>query len=231
MNALLGTIVNTVAVLIGGSIGLLLKKGFPERIADTLMKGVGLCVLYIGIDGCLSGNHPLTTIISAAVGALLGEILDLDGKVSRLGNWLEQKVNKGTQQEGNNLAKGFVSASLLFCVGAMTIVGSLNSGLLGDHHMLYTKSLLDFISSIIFAASFGVGVLFSAIFVFVYQGAIALLAGVIAPLLTDVVIAEMTCIGSVLIMGIGLNMLGITKLKMMNYVPAIFLPILLCIFL
>ena len=112
----------------------------------------------------------------------------------------------------------------------MTIVGSLNSGLSGDHQMLYTKSLLDFIAAIIFASSLGVGVLFSAVFVLVYQGAITLLAGLVAPFLTEVVIAEMTCIGSVLIMGIGLNMLGITKLKMMNYVPAIFLPILLCTF-
>ncbi len=230
MYALLGTFVNTVAVLIGGSIGLILKKGLPERMADTIMKGIGLCVIYIGIDGCLEGSNALITIISAAVGAVIGELLDLDGKVNRLGGWLEQKVSKNSDGGKNTLAKGFVSASLLFCVGAMTIVGSLNSGLSGDHQMLYTKSLLDFISSIIFASSLGVGVLFSALFVLVYQGAITLLAGFLAPFLTEIVISEMTCIGSVLIMGIGLNMMGITKLKMMNYVPAIFLPILLCTF-
>lgn len=230
MYALLGTFVNTVAVIIGGSIGLLLKKGLPERIADTIMKGIGLCVLYIGIDGCLEGNNALITILSAAIGALIGELLDLDGKINRLGGWLERKTSKTAIDEKNTIAKGFVSASLLFCVGAMTIVGSLNSGLSGDHQMLYTKSLLDFIAAIIFASSLGFGVLFSALFVLVYQGSITLLAGFVAPFLTDVVIAEMTCIGSVLIMGIGLNMLGITKLKMMNYVPAIFLPILLCTF-
>ena len=230
MYALLGTFVNTVAVIIGGSIGLLLKKGLPERIADTIMKGIGLCVLYIGIDGCLEGNNALITILSAAIGALIGELLDLDGKINRLGGWLERKPSKTAIDEKNTIAKGFVSASLLFCVGAMTIVGSLNSGLSGDHQMLYTKSLLDFIAAIIFASSLGFGVLFSALFVLVYQGTITLLAGFVAPFLTDVVIAEMTCIGSVLIMGIGLNMLGITKLKMMNYVPAIFLPILLCTF-
>ena len=230
MYALLGTFVNTVAVIIGGSIGLLLKKGLPERIADTIMKGIGLCVLYIGIDGCLEGNNALITILSAAIGALIGELLDLDGKINRLGGWLERKTSKTANDEKNTIAKGFVSASLLFCVGAMTIVGSLNSGLSGDHQMLYTKSLLDFIAAIIFASSLGFGVLFSALFVLVYQGSITLLAGFVAPFLTDVVIAEMTCIGSVLIMGIGLNMLGITKLKMMNYVPAIFLPILLCTF-
>ncbi|MBQ4086684.1 MAG: DUF554 domain-containing protein [Clostridia bacterium] len=227
---MLGTFVNTIAVLIGGSIGLILKKGLPERVADTVMKGIGLCVIYIGIDGCLEGSNALITIISAAVGAVIGELLDLDGKVNRLGGWLERKVSKNAEEGKNTIAKGFVSASLLFCVGAMTIVGSLNSGLSGDHQMLYTKSLLDFIAAIIFASSLGVGVLFSAVFVLVYQGAITLLAGLVAPFLTEVVIAEMTCIGSVLIMGIGLNMLGITKLKMMNYVPAIFLPILLCTF-
>ena len=230
MYALLGTFVNTIAVLIGGSIGLILKKGLPERVADTVMKGIGLCVIYIGIDGSLEGSNALITIISAAVGAVIGELLDLDGKVNRLGGWLERKVSKNAEEGKNTIAKGFVSASLLFCVGAMTIVGSLNSGLSGDHQMLYTKSLLDFIAAIIFASSLGVGVLFSAVFVLVYQGAITLLAGLVAPFLTEVVIAEMTCIGSVLIMGIGLNMLGITKLKMMNYVPAIFLPILLCTF-
>ena len=230
MYALLGTFVNTVAVLIGGSIGLIFKKGLPERMADTIMKGIGLCVIYIGIDGCLEGRNALITIISAAVGAVIGELLDLDGKVNCLGGWLEQKVSKNSEGGKNTIAKGFVSASLLFCVGAMTIVGSLNSGLSGDHQMLYTKSLLDFISSIIFASSLGVGVLFSALFVLVYQGAITLLAGFLAPFLTEIVISEMTCIGSVLIMGIGLNMMGITKLKMMNYVPAIFLPIILCMF-
>ncbi len=230
MQALLGTFVNTVAIIAGGTLGLLLKKGLPVRMADTVMKGIGLCVIYIGIDGCLQGINPLITILSAAIGALIGELLDLDGRINKLGNWLESKVSKHAEKEQNTVAKGFVSASLLFCVGAMAIVGSLNSGISGEHEMLYTKSLLDGISSIIFASSLGVGVLFSSVFVLLYQGTIALLAGFIAPFLTETVIAEMTCIGSVLIIGIGLNMLGLTKLKMMNYVPAIFLPILLCTF-
>lgn len=231
MQALLGTLVNTAAVLIGGSIGLLLKKGLPAKISDTVMKGVGLCVVYIGISGSLNGKNALITIISIAVGAVIGELLDLDGKITRLGGFLENKFSKTGDKGKTPIAKGFVSASLLFCVGAMAIVGSLNSGLSHNHEMLYTKSLLDFISSIIFAASLGVGVLFSAIFVLVYQGAITLLAQFVAPFLTEVVIAEMTCVGSVLIIGLGMNMIGITKLKVMNYVPAIFLPTLLCMFL
>lgn len=222
-----GTWVNVAAVLLGGSIGLLIKKGIPSRLNDTLMKGLGLCTLYIGISGALKGNDTLKLILSMVVGALMGELLDLDGKIASLGAWLERRFAKG---EGSvSIAQGFVSASLLFCVGAMTIVGSLQSGLTGDHQMLFTKSMLDFVAAILFASSLGVGVLFSAVFVLVYQGGITLLAGLAAPYLGEAVIAEMTCVGSVLIIGLALNMLGVTKLKVMNYVPAIFLPILLCL--
>ena len=126
------------------------------------------------------------------------------------------------------IAEGFVTASLLFCVGAMTIVGSLQAGLTGDNTMLYTKATLDFISSLIFAASLGIGVLLAAAFVLVFQGAIVLAAQAAAPLLTDYVVAEMTCVGSILIVGLALNILGVTNLKIMNFLPAIFLPILLC---
>ena len=226
---LTGTIVNVIAVIIGSSIGLLLKKGIPERFSDSIMKAVALCVIYIGIDGVLKGENVLITIISMVVGVILGEALKLDDRINSLGKKLEEKVSTGNEAEGS-IAKGFVSASLLFCVGAMTIVGSLESGISGNHEILFSKSLLDFISSIIFTASLGIGVMFSAVFVLVYQGAITLLAQFIGPYLSDVVIAEMTCVGSLLIIAIGLNMLGITKLKVMNYIPGVFLPILLCMF-
>ncbi len=226
---MLGTLVNTVAVILGASIGLVLKKGIPQRFSDSIMKAVALCVIYIGIDGCLEGKKTLVTIISLAVGALLGELLRLDDMVNNLGKKLEEKISKNKNNDGG-IAKGFVAASLLFCVGAMTIVGSLESGISGNHEILFSKSLLDFISSIVFSASMGVGVIFSAIFVFVYQGALTLLAQFIGPYLSDVVIAEMTCAGSLLIIALGLNMLGITKIKVMNYIPAVFLPILLCLF-
>lgn len=226
---MLGTIVNTIAVIIGASIGLLLKKGIPERLSDTMMKGIGLCTLFLGIKGSLDGQNSLIMIISIVVGALIGEGADLDGKINRLGKWLENKCSS-KKGEKISIAEGFVSASLLFCVGAMTIVGALQSGLQGNHEMLFNKSMLDFVSSIIFASSLGLGVMLSAAFVFVYQGAITLLAQWVAPVLSDVVIAEMNCVGSVIIIGIALNLLGITKLKVMNYVPAIFVPILLCQF-
>ena len=226
---MIGTIVNTVAVLIGASIGLLLKKGIPARISDGIMKALGLCTVFLGISGSLKGNNSLILIISMVVGTLLGELVDLDDKLNRLGKALERRFQK-EGSEKVSIAEGFVTASLLFCVGAMTIVGALQAGLTGDCEMLYNKSMLDFTSSIIFTSTLGIGVFFSAAFVLVYQGAITLLAQWVAPLLTDVVIAEMTCVGSVIIIGIGLNLLGITKLKVMNFVPAIFLPILLCSF-
>ena len=226
---MLGTIVNTIAVIIGAGIGMFLKKGIPDKLADTMMKGLGLCTLFLGISGSLDGQNSLIMIISIVTGALIGEGIDLDAKLNQLGNWLE---NKFKSKDGGkvSIAEGFVSASLLFCVGAMTIVGSLQSGLQGNHEMLFNKSMLDFVAAIIFASSMGIGVMLSAAFVLVYQGAITLLAQWVAPVLSDVVIAEMNCVGSVIIIGIALNLLGITKLKVMNYVPAIFIPIILCQF-
>lgn len=226
---MLGTIVNTIAVIIGAGIGIFFKKGIPEKLSDSMMKGLGLCTLFLGISGSLDGQNSLILIISIVVGALIGEGIDLDARLNQLGNWLE---NKFKSKDGSkvSIAEGFVSASLLFCVGAMTIVGSLQSGLQGNHEMLFNKSMLDFVAAIIFASTMGVGVMVSAAFVFVYQGAITMLAQWVAPVLSDVVIAEMNCVGSVIIMGLALNMLGITKLKVMNYVPAIFIPIILCQF-
>jgi len=223
---MLGTIVNTLAVIAGGTMGLFLKRGLSEKIADILMKGLSLCTLYIGISGAMEGENTLIIIISMVLGAILGEQVDLDDKLNRFGKFIESKFQKdgGTV----SIAQGFVTASLLFCVGALTIVGSLQSGLTGNHEMLFAKSMLDFVAAIIFASSFGFGVLFSAAFVFIYQGSITLLAQWVAPFLSDQVIGEMTCVGSLIIIGLGLNMMGVTKLKVMNFVPAIFLPIIVC---
>ena len=178
---MLGTLVNAGAIVLGSFLGLLLKKGLPEKITDAIMKGVALCVLYIGLDGCLEGDNALIAILSIVLG-----------------------------------------------VGAMAVVGSLQSGLTGNHTMLYTKSMLDGISSVVFAATLGPGVLMAGVAVLLYQGAITLLAQALAPVLNDAVVAEMTCVGSLLIIGLGLNMLGVTKLKVMNYVPAVFVAIGVC---
>ena len=223
---MLAVIVNTLTVIIGSAIGLLLKKGIPDRITDTLMKGIALCTLYIGWSGTLKGQNTLVLIIAMAIGVVIGEGLDLDDKLNRFATSVESRFKKGGEKI--SLAEGFVTASLLFCVGAMTIVGSLQAGLSGDYEMLFTKSVLDFISSMVFASSLGIGVMLSAAFVLVFQGGIVLLAQFVAPFLTDAVIAEMVCSGSLIIFALGLNILGVTKLKVINFLPAIFLPIILC---
>ena len=225
---MIGVIVNTLTVVVGSIIGLLAKKLIPDGWSDFIMKGIGLCVIYIGIDVAMSGQNTLIAIISMAVGAVIGLALDLDKHLNNFAERLENRFKK--PGENVTIAEGFVTASLLFCVGAMTIVGSLQAGLTGNNEMLFTKATLDGISSIIFSASLGIGVMLSAAFVFVFQGAIVLLAQAVEPFLSDAVIAEMTCVGSLLIVAIGLNILGITKLKVMNYMPAVFIPIVLCLF-
>lgn len=220
---MLGTIVNAAAILVGGGVGLLLKKGLPARISDAIMGGVGLVVLYIGVSGSLSGENVLIAVLSIVAGGALGAWIDLDRALNRLGERAQAAFagRGGAQGGGSAFAQGFVSASLLFCVGAMAVVGSLQSGLTGDHATLFAKALIDGVSAM------GAGVLFSAVAVFAYQGAITLLASLLAPVLSDVAVAEMTCVGSLLIVGIGLNLLGVTKLKLANYLPAVFLPLLL----
>lgn len=227
---LIGTLVNTGTVIAGSLIGLFLGNILPQRLQDTVMKGLGLCTLFIGITGLMGGENALITVLSMAIGAVIGELLDLDGHLNRFAEKLEKRFKRDGAK--TSLAEGFVTASLVFCVGAMTIMGALNDGLTGDHTMLFTKATLDFISSIIFASSLGLGVLLAAVAVLVIEGGIACLAGVVAPLLQydAAIIPEMTVVGSLLIVGLGLNLLGITKLKVMNYLPAIFLPILLCLF-
>ena len=224
---MIGTLVNTLAAVVGGLLGSLLKKGIPERFADLVQKGLALCVLYLGIKGSLVGANTLVTILSLVLGAILGELLNIDGAIERLGAWAQGKLSKGG---GSRLGEGFVTASLLFCVGSMSVVGSLQSGLTGNHETIFTKSMLDFVSAIILASSLGLGVCLSGAFVLVYQGAIVLLARWAAPVLSDYVVAEMSCAGSLLIVALGLNMLGIAKLKVANLLPAMFLPIILCLF-
>jgi len=218
---MLGVLVNVAAVLIGGLLGLLLKKGIPSKVEKGVMSAVGLCCIVIGVDGALNGMDILIVVISMVLGTIFGGVLDLDHRMNRLGGWVERKL----QKEGStvSLAEGFVSATLLFCVGAMAIVGSLNSGLRGDHTMLFTKSLLDFFSAMMMAVSLGIGVSLSAVSILVYQGIIVLLAGVLEPLLNAIPgsITQIACVGSVMIIAIGLNLMGITKIKVANFLPGL----------
>lgn len=225
---MIATVVNTMTVILGSSIGLVIKKGIPLRISDQCMKALGLCSIIIGINGALKGQNTLVMIISMVVGTCIGETIDIDKRVNEFVYKIENKFKKSDSK--TSIAEGFINASLLFCIGSMTVVGALNAGLLEDYTMLYTKSTLDFCSSIIFASTLGIGVLFSAGFVLLYQGGLTLLAGAVAPLLSTVVINEMTCVGSLIIIATGLNLLGVTKLKLLNYLPAMFLPIILCLF-
>ncbi len=229
---LTGTLVNAAGILLGGGAGLLvhrlMRRGVPERYSDMVMKGIGLCTVYIAATGLLDGSKSLVTILSVVLGAILGEWLDLDGKIRALSEKLEQRF---ARQGDAGFAQGFMAATLLFCVGTMAIKGSLDGGLRGDHATLYAKSVMDTISACIFSSTLGLGVLFSAVPVVLYQGAITLLASVAGPYLGDGVIAEMNTVGSLLLLGLSLDLLGITHLKLMNYIPAMFLPILLCLFL
>ena len=240
---LTGTIVNALAILAGSVAGILLSQlaghfssvlpasaiKLGERLQTIIMQGVALCVLYLGISGSLEGQNTLITILSMVLGAIIGEALDLDRRMQSLGNWVQRRTERLLPAHGKvSVSEGFVTASLLFCVGAMAIVGALQDGLTGDHSTLFAKALLDGISAIIFGASLGIGVSFSAVAVFLYQGIIALLASFLSPFLGDAVIAEMTCVGSLLILVLGTNLLNVTKIKVMNLVPAVFFPILLC---
>lgn len=228
----MGTIVNALAVVAGCIIGLIVKGRLNEKISTTIMNGLALCVIYIGISGTFKGKDTLQIIICIAIGALIGEIIDIDYKLNKLGEFIENKVNKNKNSETKkvSIAEGFVASSLLFCVGAMAVVGALESGLQGNHTTLFAKSILDGVSSIIFTSSLGIGVIFSALVILIYQGSITLLAGHLSAILTEAVINNMSAVGSLLILGLGLNMLGASKIKVANLLPAIFIPIIFGLF-
>lgn len=223
-----GTIVNTVAVMIGSTVGMLVNNRLNKRVTGMMMKGLGLCSLIIGMDGALKGENTLIMILSIVIGIFIGESFDVDRKVTQLVEKIEYKFIKNKNE--NSLSKGFISASLLFCIGSMTIVGCMNAGLLNDNTMLYTKSMLDFCSSMIFASTMGFGVFLASFFVLGYQGLLTLVVIMATPVFTASVINEMTCVGSLIIIAMGLNLLEITDLKLMNFIPAMFLPIILCLF-
>ena len=219
---MLGTIVNSIAIIAGAFVGILLKKGIKEQYTKTIMDGMGLSFLLIGILVEFKMDIFIIVIASIVVGFIVGELLYLDKRLENLGNNMEKRFGKGD----SNFSKGFIMASLVYCIGAMAILGALESGLAGNHETLYAKSVLDGISAIIFASTLGIGVAFSAVAVFVYQGAITILASSVKDLLTPIVITEMSAVGGILIMAIGVNILGIKKVKIANMLPAIFIPIL-----
>lgn len=222
---MIGTLVNVAAVIVGSLLGLLLRKGFPEKMKNTVTTGMGLCVILIGMQGALGTENVLLVILSIVMGSIIGSLLKIEERLDKLGLSLQKKF---AAKDGNDhFAKGFVNATLIYCVGAMAIVGSIDSGLRGNHDTLFAKSLLDGVMSIALASTMGVGVMLSAVAVLIYQGGIALLAQLVEPLMTEVMIAEMSAVGGVLIMGIGFNLFRKEHIPVGDMLPAIFLPILL----
>lgn len=228
----LGTVVNAAAVVVGGTAGSFIKNGLPQRFKNIIMQAVGLAVVLIGISGALQGiyrvidggkldrQYIMIMIFSLVIGGIFGELINIEDKLEKMGLWFQSKFAK----KSGNFADGFVTASLVYCVGAMAIVGSIEDGLTGSATTLFAKSILDGVTSVVFAATMGIGVAFSSISVFVYQGSITLLAGFIKPWLTDTVISQVSLVGSILIMAIGTNMLEFKRIKVGNLLPAVLIP-------
>lgn len=216
----LGTLVNAGAVLLGGGLGLLLKKGIPQRVSDAVMKALGLAVLYLGLSGAWDMEKPLVTIASLAIGTAVGTALKLDDRVGALAQKLTGRLGKGEWKDG------MVTATLLFCVGAMGITGALTDGLTGDHSILFTKAFLDGISACFLASAIGAGVLLSAGALLAYQGLFTLL-GVFFSAFFAQAAGAMGAVGSLLLVPIAFNMMGLGKFRVMEYVPAVFMPLIL----
>lgn len=225
----MGAIVNSIVVVITSLIGLLIGQRIPEKMNRAIMQGIGLVVITIGISGAVNGVNTLVLILSMVIGIVIGEELDIHQRI----NLFIEKATKrlSGDKDQSEFTQAFMTATMLFCIGSMAIVGSLESGLTGDNATLYTKSVIDGVSAALFSSSLGIGVLFASIPLLLYQGSLIIFAQLLAPILSDAVILEMTTVGSVLLIGMGLNMLDITDFKMMNFIPAIFLPILLMLFL
>lgn len=229
----MGTLVNMLLIIGGSLIGMFFGKRFPQRVREIVMQASGLVVLFIGVSGLLSavftvdgqtvsGNYTLAVVISLILGAIIGELLDIEGHLQRGGEWLQQRM----RGHGNSrIAEGFCMTTILYCTGAMAIVGSLNDALLRDATVLCSKGIIDGMTAIVFASTLGIGVLFSAFGVGLYQGMFTLLAALIEPLLTDVVVAQMSAVGSLIIIGIAFNLLELKKFRIGNMLPGIFLPL------
>lgn len=225
---LLGTIVNVLLILVGSILGILLKRGIEKRYEDLIMSALGLVTAVIGITFAIKSQNMLIVVVSLVIGALIGEWIDIDSKLNKVGDWLKDKVKgKGETglEEESRIGEGFVTATLLFCVGSMAIMGALDSGLRGDHTILYTKSIMDGISALIFASSMGIGVALSAFPILIYQGGIALMAQTVQPYLSDAMMIEMNAVGGILLIGIGLSLLDIKRIKVSNLLPALIIPI------
>lgn len=218
---MMGSLVNMAAIITGSLIGIVFKGGISERYNRTVMQAMGLAIILIGVKSALKSDDILIVIVGLALGSLLGEWINIEKWLSRMGHKLEY-LFKGKK---SNIAQGFVTTTLIYCVGSMAIIGSLESGLNGDHTTLYAKATIDGVASIVFASTMGIGVMFSALPVFLYQGALTLGASFMKPYLIASVIAQMSSIGGLLIGAIGLNMIYDRKIHVGNMLPGIFMPL------
>lgn len=222
---LTGVLINAAAVAVGGVLGTLGGRLMPEKMKQTVLAATGLVSIGIGISGAIGSSNQLIPILSLVIGSVIGELLHIEDGVTRAGDWLQKRFGKS-----GSITEGFVTGSLVFAVGAMAVMGSLESGLKNDHTILMTKSVIDMAGSVAFAGSLGIGVAFAALSILVLEGTVTLLASLLTGVLTDAVITEISVTGSLIIIGVGLNVLGLTKLRIMNMTPALLLPILLCRF-
>lgn len=222
---LTGALVNGGAIVVGGLLGTFGGKLMPEKMRQTVLGATALVSMGIGISGAIGSSNQLIPILSLVIGSVIGELLHIEDGVTRAGDWLQKRFGKS-----GSITEGFVTGSLVFAVGAMAVMGSLESGLKNDHTILMTKSVIDMAGSVAFAGSLGIGVAFSALSILVLEGTVTLLASLLTGVLTDAVITEISVTGSLIIIGVGLNVLGLTKLRIMNMTPALLLPILLCRF-
>lgn len=212
-----GTVANVVSILAGSVVGLLIKSGIPEKSQNTIMQGLGMATFIIGVQMAIKSQNILIVILSIVSGALVGEALKIDERLQCLGDWMTKKVGS----RYGNVGEGFITASLIYCVGAMAIVGSIQDGLTGDASTLYAKSILDGVLSIVLTSSMGIGVALSSFSILVYQGGITLLAGQISSVFSEAVVREMTAVGGVLILGIAMIIMDVKKINVANLLPAI----------
>ncbi|WP_153721525.1 DUF554 domain-containing protein [Sporosarcina cascadiensis] len=219
---LFGSLFNVLTIILGTLIGRFLH-GIPERMKETIMYGIGLAVVAIGLQMTFATTQIVIVIVSIVIGAIIGEWMNLDGKINLLGQWIEGKLP--AKKEGPGIAQGFVTATLIFCVGSMAIIGAIDSGLRNDHNVLVMKGILDGFTSIILSSTLGIGVAFSAVPLFLYQGSITFLASIISRFVPDDLlqffISEMTATGGLMIAAIGLNLIGLTKIRIANFIPGI----------
>ncbi len=226
---MLGTIVNSGAIIVGSLFGLVFRKGISERYKDILLSSASLCVILIGIKSALGSDDLIVVLFSVIIGAFIGEFEKKKKRLEQFGNLLETKISTKSA-DTSSISRGFVTASLVFCVGSMAIIGSLESGLTGNNQTLLAKAVLDGVLSIIFASAMGLGVIFSSVAVFIYQGTITLASASLKSLLIPETIAQMSSIGGLLILALGLNMLEVTKIRVGNLLPGIFLPLVYFLF-